>query len=258
MRHYVVPTINVRRIVTAASLGLCLAMAPAFYGSPIGVDTALAKSEGKGGGNGRGGGNGKSDSGSSKGKSAESRNKSGSGKGSARGAKSTNPLDSLAEAIFGEKKSGKSKHGVKSESKAQKSKQPKTEVETETEVATVEEKSKLPGKLNAAHASATARANAAPNSAVGQIAAYEKAKTEALASGDEEAIAEAEDMLRDLARKDLTAGQIATLDKMLGIEPPAPAKDTGEVAGEDLAGSEAPVDEIAQDPAGDGDVPAVQ
>src|SRR5690606_16702700 len=51
------------------------------------------------------------------------------------------------------------------------------------------------GPLNAAHASATARANAAPNSSVGRIASYEQARDRALSISDpikrEEALDEA-------------------------------------------------------------------
>src|SRR5690606_41778847 len=42
----------------------------------------------------------------------------------------------------------------------------------------------LLGALNAAHASATARAHADPNSAVGKIAAYERSREEALTLQD--------------------------------------------------------------------------
>ena len=44
------------------------------------------------------------------------------------------------------------------------------------------------GSLNAAHASETARANAAPNSRVGQIAAYEQATLAARAAETDEAM----------------------------------------------------------------------
>jgi len=81
------------------------------------------------------------------------------------------------------------------------------------------------GALNAAHASPTARANAAPNSRVGQIAAYERAMQSALAIQDparrSAAVIEARAMLDDAANKPVTREVVARVDALLGL-PPTP------------------------------------
>jgi hypothetical protein len=77
------------------------------------------------------------------------------------------------------------------------------------------------GKLNAAHASATARDNAAPNSAVGSIAAYDQEMSAALAISDptsrNAAIVAARQRLALNSNKDLTPSAAARIDGMLGI-----------------------------------------
>jgi hypothetical protein len=82
------------------------------------------------------------------------------------------------------------------------------------------------GALNAAHASPVARANAAPGSRVGLIAAYERAMLDALAlpPGPErnaaiEAARNAE--LAAAANRPLTPEVVAAVDALLGL-PPAP------------------------------------
>ncbi|MBL8689267.1 MAG: hypothetical protein JNL04_09215 [Rhodospirillaceae bacterium] len=82
------------------------------------------------------------------------------------------------------------------------------------------------GNLNAAHASATARANASPNSMVGRIATYESQMNTALAIRDRSernaAIIAAREQLAESANKPLTAGNIARVDAMLGIRGASP------------------------------------
>lgn len=82
------------------------------------------------------------------------------------------------------------------------------------------------GALNAAHASPVARANAAPGSRVGMIAAYERAMLDALAlpPGPERnaAIAAARNAeLAAAANRPLTPEVVAAVDALLGL-PPTP------------------------------------
>jgi hypothetical protein len=78
------------------------------------------------------------------------------------------------------------------------------------------------GNLNAAHASATARANASPNSMVGRIATYESEMRAALAIEDRAArnaaIVAAREHLAQAANKPLTERNIARVDSLLGIQ----------------------------------------
>lgn len=67
------------------------------------------------------------------------------------------------------------------------------------------------GSLNAANASATARANASPNSRVGKLAEYERE----LAEGDLEAAAEA---LAGAANKGITPDAVKAVNEKMGIE----------------------------------------
>ncbi len=77
------------------------------------------------------------------------------------------------------------------------------------------------GNLNAAHASATARANASSNSMVGRVATYENQMQAALAIQDRAArnaaIVAAREQLAQSANKPLTRDNIARVDAMLGI-----------------------------------------
>lgn len=100
--------------------------------------------------------------------------------------------------------SGKSKPGKSVQSKSEKRSTLKT-----TNVVAVKEKNTL-GPLNAAHASATARAHAAPNSAVGKIAAYELSRDAALAVEDP---VERQDLL-DQAKLDLEAAFGTTISSV--------------------------------------------
>lgn len=82
------------------------------------------------------------------------------------------------------------------------------------------------GALNAAHASPVARANAAPGSRVGMIAAYERAMIEALAlppgpARDAAILAARETELAAAANRPVTAEVVAAVDALLGL-PPTP------------------------------------
>ncbi|MBL8696817.1 MAG: hypothetical protein JNK67_00505 [Alphaproteobacteria bacterium] len=88
------------------------------------------------------------------------------------------------------------------------------------------------GALNAAHASPTARANAAPNSRVGRIAAYEDAMHVALAmpeatpaqraaKADAIAAARAQE-LAAAANKPISPAVVARVDSLLGLPPTDP------------------------------------
>jgi len=78
------------------------------------------------------------------------------------------------------------------------------------------------GNLNAAHTSANARANAAPNSMVGRIAAYETQMLNAMQLQDptqrNAAITAARSQLAQAANKPLTESTISRVDSLLGIE----------------------------------------
>jgi hypothetical protein len=82
------------------------------------------------------------------------------------------------------------------------------------------------GSLNAAHASPTARANAAANSRVGQIATYERQFTDAQKIQDPAqraaALAEARMTLERAANKPVTDDVIAQVNALLGLEPAKP------------------------------------
>ncbi|MDR6635545.1 hypothetical protein J2X72_004359 [Phyllobacterium sp. 1468] len=75
------------------------------------------------------------------------------------------------------------------------------------------------GALNAAHASARARERAAPNSAVGKIATYERSRDEAMALTDpalrEQALEDAVEQLETAFGRTLTADQIDRIDDLL-------------------------------------------
>ena len=79
------------------------------------------------------------------------------------------------------------------------------------------------GSLNAAHASETARAHAAPNSKVGKIASYEQA----VQDGD---IAGAAADLADAANKAIVEPVVHALNELLGIDS-APVASGGTVHG---------------------------
>jgi hypothetical protein len=72
------------------------------------------------------------------------------------------------------------------------------------------------GRLNAAHASAAALAHAAPNSAVGRVAAYKSALT-ANATLSAQDVAAAAAALVALSNKPITLRTVHTLDTRLGL-----------------------------------------
>ena len=78
------------------------------------------------------------------------------------------------------------------------------------------------GRLNAAHASATARANASPNSAVGLLGQYEAAVNAARDAISEEERADLEqtaiEILGQAANKELNEEVVSAVDALLGIE----------------------------------------
>jgi hypothetical protein len=76
------------------------------------------------------------------------------------------------------------------------------------------------GALNAAHASATARKHASPNSAVGKIATYEESREAALTLQDpaaqEQALDDAEtELAQAFGKTELTAAQIDKINALL-------------------------------------------
>lgn len=81
------------------------------------------------------------------------------------------------------------------------------------------------GRLNAAHASATARAHASLNSAVGLIAQYEAAVYAAREAATEEEQAELEQtamgFLGQAANKEINEEVVSAVNDLLGIEPEA-------------------------------------
>lgn len=88
------------------------------------------------------------------------------------------------------------------------------------------------GRLNAAHASATARAHASPHSAVGLIAQYEAAVHAAREASTAEEQAELEqtamDFLGQAANKEINEAVVSAVNDLLGIAPEAePESDTG-------------------------------
>ncbi len=92
--------------------------------------------------------------------------------------------------------------------------------ETTAAVSDVDSDANSLGALNAAHASATARKHASPNSAVGKIAAYEKSREAASALEDpdaqEQALDDAEAQLAaDFNLAELTSDQISQINALL-------------------------------------------
>jgi hypothetical protein len=73
------------------------------------------------------------------------------------------------------------------------------------------------GSLNAAHASPTARANAAPNSAVGAIAAFASA-VESEELTDEERVEAAAQALASKANKSITTPVVAEVAHLANVE----------------------------------------
>ena len=107
------------------------------------------------------------------------------------------------------------------------------------------------GRLNAAHASPTARANAAPHSAVGRIATYEEAVNETLTAEQaynedpanqaflenyQQAYLDQEEALAAAANKDIDEDVAQAVNEMLGIDTPEePPEETPEETTEETA-----------------------
>lgn len=174
-----------RSLAVACALGLA---SVATLVSPFAPSVALAKS---GGGNsgGHSGGNSGGNASGAAGNHDQSRD-------AARDASSSNTADRRAAIA-----SGSARHGVS----AAKTKAVAREL----------------GNLNAVHASATARAHAAPNSMVGTIARYDTAMRQALVISDPvlraAAINAARADLAAVANKPLTGSVIARVDHILGL-----------------------------------------
>jgi hypothetical protein len=106
------------------------------------------------------------------------------------------------------------------------------------------------GRLNAAHASPTARSNAAPHSAVGRIATYEEAVNETLAAEQahkedptnqslleyQQAYLDQEEALAAAANKDIDEDVAQAVNGLLGIDTPEePPEETPEETTEETA-----------------------
>jgi hypothetical protein len=169
-----------RSLVTAACLGLFVAGVAFPIDHPGSIGAALAKD---GGGNGKGGGEG---------------NGKGGGQGKSGG------------------DHGKSSDRGNSAKAHDKSKADKASVDVDDD--DDGDDSGL-GALNAAHASARARDRAAPNSAVGKIATYERSRDEAMALTDpalrEQALDDAVADLEAAFGRTLTDEQVDRIDELL-------------------------------------------
>ena len=177
---------------------------PSLKIGTFGVDTSkvLAKG-GEGGGNGGGGGgNGGGGGGNGGGNSGGS--SGGGGRGGESGGRGGESGSRGEASGRGSERGEKAERGEKTE-RAERTEREKTEK--------TERNEKLPGRLNAANASAQAMQRANPNSAVGQIAAY---KDLMLASTvDVEAAAKA---LSKVANKSLSLKTVQDLDARLHVK----------------------------------------
>lgn len=162
---------------SASTFALAMILAAGMTAAPISVsqDLSLELADAQAKGGGKGGSNG----GNGGGKGGGNGNGKGGGNKSAAGGETTGHGKSGSAPGHNKTKSAKSGGGL--------------------------------GSLSASNASPTARANAAPNSRVGKIAAYE----EALAAGNVEAAAEA---LGSAANKEITPEVVAQVNANLGIE----------------------------------------
>ncbi len=239
-----------RTTLTIALAGLALLLLPVSFhqGTPqLAYDQALAKDNGGGNGAGNGGGKGGGKGGGPGGAQAGAGH--GKGKGHDKADKGLAATDHLGKSKHGAssaKVKGKSKVGfgqVKSAVKA------KTKVENGQVVQSFKAKHKvkgisgvqptafaahqhhqispsLLGSLNAAHASARARANAAPNSMVGRISAYSGAYATALSLDPNDpnfpadyaaAIEAAAQALSQKANKPISAEVVGAVNELVGL-----------------------------------------
>ncbi len=176
--------ITMTRLAAASAIAVIALSAP-LSGALSLTDIAYAK-DGGGNGGGKGGGNGGGNSG---------------GKGGGKGGQS-----------------GSSSHSGKSASAGKSQKSVSADQETDDSGRASKDKSAA-GALNAAHASARARARAAPNSAVGRIASYEQARDQALAVADpaerDAQLANAVSDLEVAIGTTLTEAQVAKINALL-------------------------------------------
>lgn len=188
-------------ILSTITLLIALIAAPVITQQITGFDLgnqALAKG-GDGGGNGGGNGNGNGNGGSN-GNSASAGHGKGNGNGNAFGHGDNGPGKSAtanSNGLGNGKGLGNNQKSV---------------------AATL-------GRLNAAHASATARAHASLNSAVGLIAQYEAAVYAAREAATEEEQAALEQtamgFLGQAANKEINEEVVSAVNDLLGIEPEA-------------------------------------
>jgi hypothetical protein len=169
------------KILRACSLSLALAGSAALVLSTA-MPTPVYADNGNGNGNGGNGGNG-------------------NGNGNGNGGNGGNGNSAKSEKSGGSSKSKSDKSTAKAEKSKKTVKKAKKKPVTEELGVSPSEL----GALNAAHASPTALANAAPNSRVGRIAAYKAAVLE----GEELAgdLAEKQDLLESLTTPELAAAQ---------------------------------------------------
>ncbi len=217
-------------LVGASAFALTLAAAPLSLGSS-GIPTwSTAAAAGGGGGGNGGGGNGGGGGGHGQGHgrggvdgSDDSIGYAGVGQGVGRGGAPGQAGKGGSASAGGKGKGKGSGTGVS------------TSVST-TGVTTTSSHGKLGsalGNLNAAHASETARSHAAPNSMVGQIAAYEREMQAAIDSYNAAtlgnnttaqqaslaAMAAAVQGLAAVANKDVTDDVVRSVNDLLGIDP---------------------------------------
>lgn len=175
-----------------AGLAVSLTFLPALTGGTH-TDAAYAKGEGGGNGGGNGGGHGGGNGGGH-----------GGGHGGSKGGNSSH--------------SGNADSHRSSTNKSISHKSGSVTKSSVTKASATKDKNTL-GPLNAAHASATARANAAPNSAVGKIASYEQARDSALAISDpierERALVEAKDQLETAFNRTISEKEFSQIDSLL-------------------------------------------
>jgi hypothetical protein len=187
----------------AFALGLGLALQPlSLKIGAFGVDTSKALAKGGDGGGNGGGGGGNGGGGNSGG--GNGGGNSGGGRGGESGSRGGDSAGRGEASSRGSERGEKAERGEKTE-RAERTEREKTEK--------TERNEKLPGRLNAANASAQAMQRANPNSAVGQIAAY---KDLMLASSvDVDAAAKA---LSKVANKSLSIETVQELDARLHVK----------------------------------------
>jgi hypothetical protein len=198
----------VNRLVAIAAISAALAAAPLGLTSPGGISQAFAKNDGAGG---NGGGNAGGRDGASPGNSGNAPGHSNSGPGNsanAPGHATGKPDVTRGQVRSNDRPTAPQSASIRNGDRARADARGKAANEL--------------GNLNAAHASANARANASPNSMVGRIATYETQMHNALAIQDpvarNAAITNAREQLAQSANKSLTPSAVARVDGLLGIQ----------------------------------------